>query len=333
MYFFEDGNNEENITNMGAYMELKPVIPFEPISKESIPRSNNWVTQIKWDGVRMLTYFDGNEVRLVNRRCNDRTKQYPELLDIKKYCSASSVILDGEIIAFDGQKPAFHEVMKRESLRKSQSIDRAVTQTPVTYMIFDLLMYNDKWIVDQPLSDRQKILQEVITPLPQFQVTQNFTDGDKLFEVMKEHGMEGVVSKDLRSTYAIGGKDNRWVKKKIFRDLFAVIGGVTMRGGIVNAILLGLYDKGHFIYIGHAGTGKLSKEDWSHLTQIVVPMTTPQKPFMNEPERSKEAIWIEPKLTVKIQFLEWTLHGTMRHPSIQAFVQVDIKECTFAQNM
>lgn len=76
-------------------MKLKPVIPFEPISTETIPTDDGWVTQIKWDGVRMLTYFDGNEVRLVNRRCNDRTLQYPELLDIQTYCTASSVIIDG----------------------------------------------------------------------------------------------------------------------------------------------------------------------------------------------------------------------------------------------
>lgn len=315
-------------------MELKPVFPFEPISTETIPTASSWVAQIKWDGVRMLTYFDGSDVRLVNRRCNDRTKQYPELLEIKTYCSASSVILDGEIIAFDQKKPAFHEIMKRESLRKSQSIDRAVTQTPITYMIFDILMYNDKWIVDKSLSERQKILHEVINPLPQFQLTQNIADGNKLFDVMKEHGMEGVVCKDLNSTYAIGGKDSRWVKKKIFRDLFAVIGGVTTRVGVVNAILLGLYDKeGRFIYIGHAGTGKLSREDWRQLTKIVEPITTPQKPFINEPERSKEAIWTQPKLTAKIQFLEWTPHGTMRHPSIQAFVQMDLADCTFTQNM
>lgn len=312
-------------------MELEPVIPFEPISTETIPTSGDWISQIKWDGVRMLTYFDRKDVCLMNRRCNDRTLQYPELLDIQTYCSASSVILDGEIIAFDQKKPAFHQVMKRESLRKSQSIDRAISQTPVSYMIFDILMYNDKWVLDKPLSDRQQILQEVITALPHIQLTQNFTDGNGLYEVMKEHGMEGVVCKDLNSTYAIGGKDHRWMKMKIFRDLIAVIGGVTMRAGVVNAVLLGLYDKGQFIYIGHAGTGKLSREDWRHLTKIVELVTTPHKPFINEPERSKEAIWTQPKLTVKIQYLEWTSHGTMRHPSIQAFVQVEGTDCTFDQ--
>ncbi|CAN7272816.1 ATP-dependent DNA ligase [Paenibacillus sp. LjRoot56] len=312
-------------------MKLNPIIPFEPISTESVPTSSDWVTQIKWDGVRMLTYFDGHEVRLMNRKQNDRTNQYPELLEIQKYCSATSCIIDGEIIAFDQKRPAFHEVMKRESLRNRQSIELAVSRTPITYMIFDIIMYNDIWLVDKPLFDRQKILEEVIIPYPNLQITQNFTDGNKLFEVMKEHSMEGVISKDLRGTYLIGGKDKRWQKKKIFRDLFAVIGGVTMRNGIVNALLLGLFDNGKFVYIGHAGTGKLSNEDWRNLTELIRPMITVDRPFANEPAREKDAIWIKPEYTVKVQFLEWTSNGTMRHPSIQSLVGVQAKECTIQQ--
>ncbi|MDR7315880.1 ATP-dependent DNA ligase [Brevibacillus nitrificans] len=75
-------------------MKLEPILPFEPISTDTIPSGDNWVAQIKWDGVRMLTYFDGNEVRLVNRKLNDRTVQYPEFLDLSRYCHATSVILD-----------------------------------------------------------------------------------------------------------------------------------------------------------------------------------------------------------------------------------------------
>ncbi|MDR6552171.1 bifunctional non-homologous end joining protein LigD [Paenibacillus qinlingensis] len=312
-------------------MKLHPIAPFEPIRTEIIPTSSDWITQIKWDGVRMLTYFDGHEVRLMNRKQNDRTNQYPELLAIQTYCSATSCIIDGEIIAFDQKKPAFHEVMKRESLRNKKSIDLALSRTPITYMIFDIVMYNDIWLLDRPLLDRQKILEEVIIPNSNVQITQNFADGNKLFEVMKEHGMEGVISKDLRGKYLIGGKDTRWQKKKIFHDLYAVIGGVTLRNGIVNALLLGLFDQGNLHYIGHAGTGKLSNNDWRNLTQLIQSKIISERPFANEPARSNEAIWLKPEHTVKVQFLEWTSNGTMRHPSIQSLVDVQITDCTFQQ--
>ena len=93
-------------------MDLKPVAPFEPIRSETIPQGENWVAQVKWDGVRMLTYRDGRETRLINRKGNDRTAQYPEFIDVPSYCRASSVILDGEMIALSGGKPSFHEIMR-----------------------------------------------------------------------------------------------------------------------------------------------------------------------------------------------------------------------------
>ncbi|MFY0546116.1 RNA ligase family protein [Brevibacillus sp. H7] len=315
-------------------MDFTPIIPFEPIRADLLPKGDKWIAQVKWDGVRMLTYYDGHEVRLMNRRLHDRTLQYPELWEVKAYCSASSVILDGEIIAFDSNRPSFHEVMKRDSVRKQHSISLAMKQTPVTYMIFDVLFVNGHSVTDKTLAERQTILEQIIEPQPNVQFVQNFEDADGLFEVMKQHQMEGIVCKDLTSTYVISGKDKRWQKKKIFRDLFAVIGGVTLRNGIVNALLLGLYnDRGELIYIGHSGAGKLSNQDWRDLTRKIEPLIIKSKPFINEPERSKDAIWIKPELVVKVQFLEWTRGFTMRHPSIQAIVDRSIADCTVTGNV
>src|SRR5690606_41689137 len=110
---------------------------------------------------------------------------------------------------------------------------------------------------------------------------------------------------------------------------FAVIGGVTKRGTVVNSLLLGLYEGDRFIYIGHAGTGRLSQADWRALTERVQPLLIERKPFDNESDRSKDAFWVKPQITVKVQFMEWTPYRTMRHPSIQSFVDVPIRECTF----
>ncbi|RNB88033.1 DNA ligase [Brevibacillus nitrificans] len=314
-------------------MKIEPITPFEPILTESLPTGDNWVAQIKWDGVRMLTYFDGNEVRLINRKLNDRTLQYPEFLDLSRYCHATSVILDGEIIAFDSNKPSFHEIMKRDRIRKKQSIPLAVNQTPVTYMFFDVLFLNGSWVTEKPLRERQELLEQIITPLSNVQVVQNFQDAHGLYEVMKQHQMEGIVCKDLSSSYLMKGKDKRWQKKKIFHDLLAVVGGVTLRDGIVNAVLLGLYDEsGNFIYIGHAGGGKLTNQDWRALTETIKPLVTTERPFHNQPERGKDAIWIKPKLVMKVQFMEWTTGLTMRHPTIQAIVNASLLDCTFSQN-
>ncbi|MGG6314531.1 DNA ligase [Paenibacillus macerans] len=315
-------------------MNLKPVVPFEPIQSETIPQGEEWMAQVKWDGVRMLTYFDGREARLINRKSNDRTKQYPEFHDVRSYCRTDSVILDGEMIALAGGKPSFHEIMRRDSLRREQEIRFAAGRIPAIYMIFDILYLNGDWVNGATLAERQRRLQEVVIPSERVQLVPNVADGELLFGLMKERGWEGIVSKRLDSSYAIGGKDARWQKMKLARDLYAAIGGVTYRDGTVNAILLGLYDQeGRFTYIGHAGSGKWKVQDWRDLTENVRPLIVPNRTFFNVPERIKGAVWIQPALTVKIQFLEWTPGGTMRHPIIQGWANVPPEACDVRQSL
>jgi bifunctional non-homologous end joining protein LigD len=317
---------------MEECMELTPVIPFEPISTNALPESSDWVAQIKWDGVRMLTYFDGNEVRLINRRLNDRTMQYPEIANISSYCKAKSVILDGEIIALKDGKPSFHEIMRRDGVRTSKNIPQLLKTVPVVYMIFDILFHDGQWVVDQPLQQRQQLLSSVVSTSELIQLVPNHTDPASLYAVMEQHDMEGIVIKDLNSKYQLHGKDKRWMKKKIIHDLVAVVGGVTKRGNLVNAVMLGLYDDaGELWYIGHAGTGKLTQSDWRSLTEVTDQMVLQKRPFVNTPERSKEAIWIQPLITVKINYMAWTRDRNLRQPSIQSIVSVSPEECSFKQ--
>jgi len=311
---------------------MKPIVPFEPVSTDQIPSGSEWVSQIKWDGVRMLSYWDGREVRLVNRSLNERTMQYPESAVIPEVCRARSCILDGEMIAFDDSRPSFHEIMRRDGIRKQEHVSRMKAEVPAVYMVFDLLYLDGEWVTAMPLAKRQELLRQTVEQTEQLRLADNYPDGEQLFAVMKQHGMEGVVAKDLTSAYAVGGKDARWRKRKNIRDLIAIVGGVTYRDGTVNALMLGLLDSGgDLIYIGHAGTGRLTGQDWKAVTSAVQGIRMPHKPFKNMPERSKGAVWVKPLLKVKVNYLEWTVHRTLRQPSIQAFVEAEDAACSFAQ--
>lgn len=316
-------------------MVMKPIKPFEPIRVGEIPQGDQWIAQVKWDGVRILTYYDGEEIRLINRRGNDRTLQYPELLEIKTYCRAESVILDGEIIALDNGKPAFHQVMRRDSLRKSQEISFALGLVPVIYMIFDILYCNGEWVNELPLAERQRLLTDMIIPNELVQIVPNVSDASRLYTVMEQRGWEGIVCKRLDSTYPLGGKDSRWVKLKLAHDLYAVVGGVTFRDGLVNALLLGLFDdQGHLNYIGHAGPGKCSHQEIQQLSSHIAKLEVSNSVLTGISKvKAKGAVWIEPILTVKVQFMEWTPGGTMRHPVIQGLVSVSPEVCTISQNL
>ncbi|PGM55710.1 DNA ligase [Bacillus sp. AFS053548] len=309
---------------------MNPIFPFEPISSDIVPNGPEWISQIKWDGVRILTYFDGKEVKLFNRKLNDRTNIFPELTNIKAYSNAQSIILDGEVIALDQKgNPSFHEVMRRDGIRRMDRVDSAIEAVPIYYMIFDILFYNGEWITQLSLQERQNLLLEAIQPNKQIQLVPNNTDGVALFEVAKQHNLEGIVCKNLNSKYLINGKHNAWQKVKNYKDVIAVIGGVTYRSGIVNSILVGLYNENNqLVFIGHVGTGKLTKSEWRDLTTVINTIKIENNPFNSQPKRIKEIQWIQPLLTVKVQFIEWTEGHSLRQPSIQAFIEKDPKECT-----
>jgi bifunctional non-homologous end joining protein LigD len=312
-----------------------PIIPFEPIKKSEVPTTSNWIHQIKWDGVRVLTYYDGKECKLFNRKMNERTQHYPELLKVNEYCNAQSVILDGEIVALgsDG-KPSFHEVMRRDGIRRMERIESVNKLVFITYIVFDILFYNGEWVTHLPLANRNQLLSEAVLPNQTVLLAESFEDGEALYRLMRQQGMEGIICKKTASSYAVNGKDDRWVKVKNYGDLFAVIGGFTLNGGVVNAVLVGVYkEKGQLFYIGHVGTGKLKKTEWAELTTVLKPMIVNYRPFENTHPNMKGAIWVEPRLTVKVTFSEWRWKEgrSLRQPSIQAFVDVPPKDCVFAQ--
>ncbi|MFC5472198.1 RNA ligase family protein [Cohnella suwonensis] len=315
-----------------------PVMPFEPIAADEAPAGEPWIAQVKWDGVRMLAYGGESGVRLFNRRMNERTLHYPELSRATDYCRSNRFVLDGEMIAFDESKPSFREIMKRDGIRQPSAIERAVRTTPVAYMVFDVLSIDGEWVTERPLKERMKLLSDILIPGPVVQAVPEYPNGQQLLEVMRAHRMEGIVCKNLDSAYAIGGKDGRWLKIKLFRDLYAVVGGAIVEGGVFRSLLLGLYDSesaaagAKLVYIGRAGMGKLSGRVGEELRRALAAIEQSEMPFADKPDKFREAIWFDPRLVVKVQYMEWTPAGTMRHPVLQAMApQENPATCTFKQ--
>lgn len=308
---------------------MKPIIPMEPIHCETIPQGPDWVAQVKWDGVRVLAYCDGQKTCLYNRRLHERTFHYPEIADLREYGRVRSAILDGEVIALgaDG-KPSFHEVMRRDGIRRLEKVRQVRQAVPVTYMIFDVLYVDGVWITDRPFEERFHVLSEIVAPNDRVQLVSSQPNGQALFEVIRQHGLEGIVMKHVHGKYVIGKKEKAWQKKKNYRDTIAVVGGVTLRDNVVNALLLGHYRaNGALHYIGHAGTGKLTRQDWLALTERITPLVQEKMPFLHKPARANEAIWLQPQIAVKVNFAEWTEGGTLRQPSIQAIVDLSPEQC------
>lgn len=317
-----------NIKGKNTMTKIKPIKPFEPIVTEIIPNDDNWIGQVKWDGTRILVYSSDKNIQIFNRNLNERSKQYPELMTPQVYSNTKNFIIDGEVIAFKDGVPSFYEVMKRDKIKNIEKNKELIEITPIVYMVFDLLSINNKWITTLPLIERQKILKEMIIPNSHIQVVENFSDTEALFDACIENDLEGAVFKDLNSTYIINGKDNRWLKKKKNQDIVAIVGGVTIKGSLVKSLHLGLYnEKKQLVYIGSVGTGKLTKEDWQQFTVAINSFIQENSPFENF--ASKDSVWLEPIITVKVHFLEWINGKKLRHPVIEAFVSINPEECKF----
>lgn len=316
---------------MNPVPAMNPIAPMEPKLSRNIPVGPSWTAQMKWDGVRILTYYDGSTVRLLNRHENNRTFHYPELTDIQSYCKADSVIFDGEVIALGANgRPSFHEVMRRDGIRRLDRVDIVRSQVPIGYMVFDILYRNGTWLTELPLRERTDILHDCIRTNPHVQPVADFADGVQLFEMMKQKGMEGIVCKRLESQYSMGAKKDDWLKIKNYKDMIAVIGGFTRKDGMVNALLLGAYPSpgsNELYYIGHVGPGKLSANEWRAVTEKLASTVIQKKPFVNTLSSRNHVSWTTPTICVKVNFMEWTSSGSLRQPTVQAVVDAPVEDC------
>ncbi|SFU92997.1 ATP-dependent DNA ligase [Alicyclobacillus macrosporangiidus] len=311
---------------------MKPVTPMEPKAADRPPAGAEWIAQVKWDGVRVLVYRDDGGVRLYNRHRRDRTWHYPELLDAEAYCTASSVILDGEVVALglDG-KPDFHEVMRRDGVRRRERVAALQRAVPVFYMVFDILYCDGAWVTAWPLEQRLALLRRVIRPTAHVRCVDDHADGAELFERTRVLGLEGIVCKRRDAPYRVGEKRGDWLKVKHVHDLNAVIGGYTIgEDGGMGAVLLGVYDRaGRLWYVGHTGSGRLPSAEWRALADVLGPLRVPEAPFFRRPGRSRGAQWVRPDITVRVTYSTWTPGRSLRTPVLQAVLDLPAAACVW----
>lgn len=302
-------------------MQPNEIRPMEPVPSEKIIQKDTWLYQVKWDGVRLLASIGQDNIRLATRRGKDRTATYPELVDSLRDTGLNSALLDGEVIALENGKPNFYRLLQRDLSTNAKKKEYLRRKIPVYYMVFDLLFLDGEWITDLPLENRLAKLKEVCPATGWIQLCESYDDGEKLFRVTRDHGLEGVIMKERAGKYHLGQKHPTWRKVKHFRQLEAQVVGVTLRAGRVNALLLGLLQEGKWVYIGAVASG-LTAAELRILTEWL-PQLEREKPVVINPPRIREGagIWVEPVLTVEVKYLEWTPDGTLRSPSVIAFKQ------------
>ena len=119
--------------------------------------------EIKWDGYRGLVYLDGCTV-LRSRNMIDLTKRFPELGSLHQRVERKPAILDGEIVVFEKGKPTFAGLQSRGRLNDPENISRVSVERPAVFIAFDVLYADGKSVMDQPLSERKILLEQMVKP-------------------------------------------------------------------------------------------------------------------------------------------------------------------------
>jgi bifunctional non-homologous end joining protein LigD len=185
------------------------------------------------------------------------------------------------------------------------------------YCVFDIIWLDGRDLRKLPLSERKRTLKKI---LPRSKIV-NYSDhvigeGVEFFKAAKRQNLEGVMAKDSRSPYRTGLRTGDWLKIKTHMQQEAVICGFTEpRGGrkYFGALVLGIYDKGKLVYIGHTGGGFNFvglKELYARLKKLA----QKQSPFDKPPKTNAPVTWVKPKLVCEVKFGEWTSEGQMRQP-------------------
>lgn len=302
---------------------LDLIEPMMPVLVKEITESPDYVYQVKWDGVRMLAYLSSRKVTLLNKRGHLRTEQYPELQELPALLRISEAIVDGELVVLKNGKPNFPAILRRD-LCASRQVSPIRALYPVHYMIFDM-PFAGRDIRAMPLLERQSLLSHTLAESEWAQTVENFSEGGSLFAAIKKQDMEGIVIKRALSPYVGGKKHRDWLKYKYRRTQYCVVGGYTLNGSTVNALLLGVYRDQNLLYVGKAGTG-LRQEDWSILTKELPQMSIPDSPFANKPA-ARGYYFVLPHLTLRVEFAEWTDTLILRSPVITGFSNKPADEC------
>ena len=278
------------------------------------------VYELKLDGVRIIADRQGDGAALRYRSGGLATQSYPEIVRAVRELPAQRVVLDGEIVTFDESgRPSFERLLRRIAARRAGDIEQAATETPVVYIVFDLLALGGFDLSELPLVTRKRLLFELIRGRGFLRTMDHFEgDGRPLFELCREQRLEGVVGKRGDSPYRPGPKrSDDWIKIKCTRDDdFVVVGWATEKESkhALGSISIASYSGDRLILRGKVGSG-LDRRTAASLEQRLAELETAEPSAEGEHERPRGVQHhVRPELVITVRYTGWTDTGMLRAP-------------------
>ena len=290
------------------------------------PNKDDYEYEIKWDGIRVLYYKNGEELQLISRSGRNIIEQFPEFQD-GKFIRVQRAILDCEIVCLDEQgKPVFSDVISRMHRAGKTSINTASKNKPAYLYAFDCLYLDGKKLISLPLTRRKEWLNAIFKKSNATRISDTFEDGNQIFEAAKSMGLEGIMAKKKNSQYYPGNRSNVWKKIKFTRTFECHIIGYTKGKGdrtdIFGALHLANPEDGKWKYHGKVGTGfdqAKMKEIWEQLLQV----ESISKPISELVEEESKTTWIIPQYLCEVTYASFSSNDTLREPVFVKMWQKD----------
>ena len=253
-----------------------PIAPMLSTAAAALPEGDGWQFEPKWDGFRTIVFRDGDEILLQSRDEKPMNRYFPELARALAAALPERCVLDGEVVIAGPDGLDFEALLLRIHPAESR-VKLLASQTPASYVAWDLLALGDEDLRETPLAERRKRLEKVLgrakAPLHLSPATRDRALAEDWFSRFEGAGLDGVMAKRLDGPYEAG--ERTMIKVKHRRTADCVVAGFRWHkngaGTMVGSLLLGLYDeKGtlHHVGVTAAFTTAMRKE----LAQELAPL-------------------------------------------------------------
>ncbi len=281
-----------------------------------LPEGNQWISEIKYDGYRLLAMIRQGRVTLVTRRGLDWTETFPAIARELSRLPVKNAVLDGEVVVMNPDGTT--------NFQKLQNIMKHREEGSLLYYVFDIPYYQDHDLSPVTLLERKMVVRELISTYQERLPSIRYSDhlegsGERILRAACDHAVEGIIAKLSEGPY-VQKRTKYWVKKKCINRQEFVVGGYTAPKGtrsLFGSLLLGYYNDAHqLIYCGNMGTGFSEKtigivyEQMKNLEQDTSPFA-----FPIDDARHRGVQWIAPRLVAEVEFADWTEDGRLRQPS------------------
>jgi bifunctional non-homologous end joining protein LigD len=294
---------------------MVPMRPMFATRGTSVPAGEEWQHEVKWDGMRVVVDVRHGSTRLFSRNENDATVSFPELTGVP----VDDALLDGEVVAFADGMPSFGALAERMHVSRADRARVLAERCPVTLLVFDVLRVGDRDLLEEPLSVRRAVLEDLDLHDDRVQTPPVYGDGQMLFDATYQQALEGIVSKRLTSRYRPGLRSKDWLKFAHRRRESYVVGGwrpETDSRDRLGALLVGRPGGDGLRYLGKVGSGVAGRKAVV-LRDVLAGLTRARSPFA-EPvpkEDAAGATWVDPVLVVEVESLGPSSQGRIRQPS------------------